>query len=191
MPTDQSKSETASQERSPQLSNLEDKFVTASKTVYEMASADLNVSNFQLHVLEQLTNAGRIDPKTSKQIKLCFQEALTNSLDHGNLELESVWKEEIDENGIDRYEKIRRERLANSQFGSRLIFIDAEFDGSKLAIVIKDQGKGFDINKKVKEASDNQDNHGRGLFLMKEILDNVTYAKGGTEVLLIKNIKNK
>jgi anti-sigma regulatory factor (Ser/Thr protein kinase) len=171
--------------------NCEDRFVTASKTVYEMSSADLDVANFQLHVLEQLTNAERIDKKTANQIKVCIQEALTNSLDHGNLELDSIWKEEIDEEGIDRYSKVRKERLADGRYASRLIFIDAEFDGSKLQVMIKDQGKGFDITKKIKEAKDNQDNHGRGLLLMKEILDKISFSKGGTEVLLVKTINNK
>ena len=156
-----------------------------------MTSADLDVSSFQLHVLEQLSNAGRIDEKTARQIKLCIQEALTNSLDHGNLELESVWKEDIDEQGIDKYTKVRKERLADRQFANRLIFIDADFDGTQLAVMIKDQGKGFDISKKTKEAKDNQDNHGRGLFLLNEILDDISFSKGGTEVLLVKSLKNR
>lgn len=175
--------------KSEYLSSLEDKFVTASRTVYEMTSAELDVSKFRLHVLEQLINAGRIDLITANRLKLCFQEALTNSLDHGNLELESGWKDEVDENGLDKYTKIRKSRLQDDKFSTRLIFIDAEFDGSRLSVMIKDQGKGFDITKKIKEAKDNQDNHGRGLFLMNRILDEVSYRKGGTEVLLVKNIK--
>lgn len=171
--------------------HLEDKFLTASKAVYEMTSSDLDIASFKLHILDQLTNSGRIDDNTASRIKLCFQEALTNSLDHGNLELESKWKDQLDENGIDLYSKKRQERLADAKYSSRIIFVDAEFDGSKLQIVIKDQGKGFDTNKQIREAAKNMDNHGRGLFLMNKILDQVVYSKGGTEVLLVKKINGR
>lgn len=158
---------------------------------YEMTCKGVTENSFNLHVLEELINSGEIDQEIGCKIKLCFQEALTNSLDHGNLELESRWKEELDEDGIDRYAKERQRRLDDPEYANKLLFITSNFDGVELAIKIKDQGHGFDFTKERKELRDNKDNHGRGLYIMHEIMDQIVFSKGGTEVLMIKRIEKK
>ena len=56
------------------------------------------------------------------------------------------------------------------------------------AIFIRDQGRGFDPNTVPDPTEDESKlrSHGRGVFLMKELMDHVAYRKGGTEVLLVR-----
>ena len=80
----------------------------------------------------------------------------------------------------------RRERIKDPEYGARLIFITTEFDGSRLLIRIKDQGKGFDVAKQKKKSKAELECHGRGLPIMDKVLDELKYSHGGTEVTLVK-----
>jgi serine/threonine-protein kinase RsbW len=64
--------------------------------------------------------------------------------------------------------------------------------GEEISIVVTDQGKGFDFEKIVGNGitSDPAADHGRGIQLMKAYMDNVHFARGGSEVRLRKHSPN-
>jgi len=88
-----------------------------------------------------------------------------------------------------------REALANAIFHGnegepqrpvRLRVYGSETVG--MIIAIRDEGVGFDPGG-VPDPTVGEyrlRNHGRGLFLMRELMDHVRYLKGGREVLLFK-----
>jgi serine/threonine-protein kinase RsbW len=55
-----------------------------------------------------------------------------------------------------------------------------------LLITVRDTGSGFDPEKVPDPRSEDRLSlaHGRGLFLMRELMDRVEYRRGGSEVLL-------
>jgi len=61
-------------------------------------------------------------------------------------------------------------------------------DSSAITIVIRDPGPGFDTAAAGDSAEDgtNLTQHGRGIFLMRSLMDEVHYRRGGSEVELKK-----
>lgn len=77
----------------------------------------------------------------------------------------------------------------NRQQPSKPVHITCRFEPmSCVSIVVKDQGEGFDP-KAVPDPTrpDNvESEHGRGILMMKTVMDEVYYEKNGTEIHLVK-----
>jgi len=63
--------------------------------------------------------------------------------------------------------------------------------GSAVLIVVRDEGDGFDPEQvpDPRNADRMHLHHGRGLLLMRELMDHVEYRKDGREVLLFKSYR--
>jgi anti-sigma regulatory factor (Ser/Thr protein kinase) len=71
---------------------------------------------------------------------------------------------------------------------SKIIRCSVDVDGEAVTIVIKDPGEGFDTSAATDVSDDgiNLTNHGRGIFLMRGLMDEVSYSHGGSEIRLKK-----
>lgn len=95
-------------------------------------------------------------------IKLCVEEAVRNAMVHGNLS--------------DKRKKV-----------SALLRVDH----GKAFIEITDEGRGFD-HKKVPdptEADNMLRNSGRGVYLIKNLMDSVEYKGSGNKLVMMKRLK--
>ncbi len=99
------------------------------------------------------------------------------------------------EDVMDDMEIVLREGLANAALHGNLaaagksVFLRCY--GSReqgLWIVIRDEGSGFDPDSVPDPREEDRRllHHGRGIFLMQQLVDEVEYRKGGTELLLYK-----
>ena len=87
-----------------------------------------------------------------------------------------------------------QEALANAVFHgckddpSKAIYCAVEIDPAGVTIIIRDPGPGFDVEAVTQptEAGANTSEHGRGICLMRSLMDEVTYQRGGAEVQLRK-----
>jgi serine/threonine-protein kinase RsbW len=63
-----------------------------------------------------------------------------------------------------------------------------EVDSGAFTIIVRDPGPGFDVDAATQstEAGVNFTTHGRGICLMRSLMDEVVYRKGGSEVQLRK-----
>lgn len=77
----------------------------------------------------------------------------------------------------------------NRQQPTKPVYITCRFEPmSCVSIVVKDQGEGFDP-KTVPDPTRLENverEHGRGILMMKTVMDEVYYEKGGTEIHLVK-----
>lgn len=161
---------------------------TPFRTQHILRSDELASKRFALTVVDELVESGKLDQRSRQQIELAFQEALSNSLEHGNLELNSAWREEVDSKGVDRYATTRAIRLRDPVFGGRKLTIVIECDCDLLEIRIGDEGPGFVPRPRPIQAGDTLSS-GRGLTLIEECLDEVRYERGGREVVMRKKLK--
>ena len=71
---------------------------------------------------------------------------------------------------------------------SKIISCSVEVDRSAITITIRDPGPGFDVDAVTQssEAGTNMTDHGRGIALMRSVMDEVAYRNGGSEVRLRK-----
>jgi serine/threonine-protein kinase RsbW len=96
-----------------------------------------------------------------KFMRLVLEEALSNAMEHGN-----------------KFDH------------SKTILIEVEITGSRLVIRVRDRGKGFDHNNVPDPTSEEAlwKRRGRGIFLMRKLMDEVTYSRNGSEITLLKNL---
>lgn len=87
-----------------------------------------------------------------------------------------------------------REALANAvlhgnrQDSKKRVHISCEIQfGGEVSIVVRDEGKGFDLAKVPDPTTINKiEGHGRGIYLMMALMDEVHFGRGGTEVHMRK-----
>ena len=71
---------------------------------------------------------------------------------------------------------------------SKNVFCRVEVDADAFTITVRDPGPGFDVDAATQatEAGANFTTHGRGICLMRSLMDEVVYRKGGSELQLRK-----
>ncbi|KAA1156602.1 fused response regulator/phosphatase [Pseudoalteromonas fuliginea] len=111
-------------------------------------------------------------------IFLLLSEAYNNSLDHGVLGLDSNIK--LQEDGFFKYYEMREKALA--VLSDAMIIIDMRYcpDTLSLYFIICDSGRGFNRGESALSATNSE--FGRGLSLLKEIAEKVTYNASGNQV---------
>jgi anti-sigma regulatory factor (Ser/Thr protein kinase) len=164
------------------------KNIQEERTSYVISSEALGGNLLPLEIVEKLQLAGRLDTTTARRIVVAFQEAITNSHLHGNLALESQWKEDFDRDGVDRFSVMQKERLTDVFYSRKKLVVEINFADDELTIRIRDEGEGFAVGS-VETSSDKPFLAGRGLTLMRWGMDSVTFNDQGNEVVLKKQIR--
>ncbi|CAN5354535.1 response regulator [soil metagenome] len=138
---------------------------------------------------EDLRAMGLCDSAGVTQVGVAIEEALLNSIYHGNLQLSSALHK-VDENGL---KELVEQRLATPAYCNRGLRVYANVTRNEATYVIFDQGSGFDISKLPDPADTaNMDkSSGRGIVLMQMFMDKVTYSANGTQVTMEKKRERK
>ncbi len=123
--------------------------------------------------------------RESFRVAVALEEALSNAIVHGNLEVGSNLRERDD----NAYEELIAVRLNQMPYRSRRVRIAATFTACKAVFVIRDEGPGFDTAKQTDptDLANLARPHGRGLLLMRELVDEVRYNARGNQVTLVKH----
>lgn len=104
-------------------------------------------------------------PEKAEHVELSLREALVNAILHGN-----------------RADPAKKVMVA--------CFCECEANGG-LLLVVRDEGAGFDPSDvpDPTQAQSIDSEHGRGIFIMRQFMDEVNYRTGGREVELRKRRK--
>ena len=97
-------------------------------------------------------------------VRLCLEEALVNAMKYGNN---------------------LQKHLA--------VELTVEYDKHSILIEVKDHGHGFDL-KGIADCTHEDNllkNHGRGVFLIHQLMDDVRYNKKGNGLLMVKFLKKE
>lgn len=126
-----------------------------------------------------------IDELELIQIGIALGEAIRNAIDHGNLELDSELKS-MDEGEFERLAEYRSTRApwCHRSVGVRVVETPAE-----IRFTIRDDGPGFDVEKLDYDPTSPENlsrPHGRGLFLIREFMDDVSFNEQGNEITLTR-----
>jgi anti-sigma regulatory factor (Ser/Thr protein kinase) len=127
---------------------------------------------------------GVCDDADRLRLAIALEEALTNALFHGNLELTS----ELRDNDAEAYAAEVARRRTTSPFADRRVYVDSRLTRDQALFVVRDQGPGFDPAKLPNpldpECFDKAG--GRGILLMRTFMDEVSFSAAGNEVTLMK-----
>ncbi len=133
------------------------------KTIAEQTiPSDLSrVSGLVDPVVEKLQALG-LDEGTVFNMKLCFHEAVVNAINHGNKGNKAL-----------------------------TVHVAVKADAQELVFEVTDQGKGFDHHALPDPTSEENIGkyHGRGIYLMKTMMDRVMFLNEGRTVKMVKLLK--
>jgi len=126
---------------------------------YKINSDFKNILPVTLEIFQKLKSKG-IKEDVLFDIRLCLEEAVVNAIKHGNKENRK-----------------------------KQVLINVGLVKNAIKITVKDQGKGFDYKyvaspvkgKNIKKPS------GRGIFLIKKLMDTVQFSDGGSAIKMIKS----
>jgi len=128
---------------------------------YKVNSDLKNILPVALEIFQKLKSEG-IKEDILFDVRLCLEEAVINAIKHGNKEDKK-----------------------------KQVYINVGLTNHAIKISVKDQGKGFDykdIASPVKEKNIKKPS-GRGIFLIKKLMDRVEFSDGGSKIKMVKSTK--
>jgi anti-sigma regulatory factor (Ser/Thr protein kinase) len=120
---------------------------------------------------------------------VALNEALRNAIYHGNLEIPPEQLRQAREKLLEgETDEFLEQRRLQPPFRDRRISVKASLFPDEVRLVVRDQGPGFDVssvpNLDDREALELE--RGRGISLMRTLMDEVIFNDKGNEVTLIK-----
>jgi CheY-like chemotaxis protein/anti-sigma regulatory factor (Ser/Thr protein kinase) len=147
--------------------------------------SDLQLIRVIAGYLQQLLRCMPLGDETERlRVGIAVEEALKNAYYHGSLEVSTGtgWPNRK------MMPQLVEARQAEEPYRNRKIFVEASVSRAEARFTIRDEGPGFDVAK-LPAATDNINlapTSGRGLALMRTIMDEVLFNAVGNEVTLIK-----
>ena len=113
-------------------------------------------------IIAQLSFEASLTEEEVSNIRLVLEESLTNAIKHGN------------------------------KFDPSLkVDVTVDHQDGRLTIIVRDQGRGFDFDNvqdpTLLEGRTTRTS-GRGVYLIKKIMDEVTFGDGGREIKMVKEL---
>ncbi len=119
-----------------------------------------------------------------------LQHAATNAIYRGNLELtREQWQQSSSDEEHDiAPPAIVSERMESAPYKDRKIHYDARLMRDLIRIAIRDEGPGFDTSHFSSDSNPQplSTDSGRGLVLIRNFMDKVTFNAKGNEVIMVK-----
>jgi len=161
--------------------------VHAEQTLVRLPSRPHWVESTVEYLRQKAILCGACQESRSAKLLLALQEALTNAVVHGNLELSSELKERDDNS----FAQALASRAADPKLAGRLVDVLVDYDGRRCRWIITDQGKGFDVDAVMHRLESDDPEvmlaSGRGILIMRSFLDGVKYEQGGRRLILTMN----
>jgi CheY-like chemotaxis protein/anti-sigma regulatory factor (Ser/Thr protein kinase) len=133
---------------------------------------------------EHITRLKLCDQSGLILVGVALHEALTNAIFHGNLECSSQLREKDEKS----YHELAAQRRAEEPYKSRRVYVRAELSRVEATFVVRDEGPGFDPSSlpDPTDPSNLEKVSGRGLFLIRTFMDQVTHNEIGNQITMAK-----
>lgn len=114
--------------------------------------------------IEHFLRSKGVDDSNIFDIRLCLEEAVKNSIIHGNKNNKDL-----------------------------PVFITYSLDKDRFSVEIEDRGKGFDPDKVPDPTTEKNllKAGGRGVFIIQKLMDEVKYNCSGTKTFMVKSVRKR
>ncbi|MFN0051525.1 MAG: response regulator [Planctomycetales bacterium] len=142
------------------------------------------ISPLSSHLYHAVADVWGVPPSGLLQLCMALEEALTNALYHGNLELSS----ELRQCGREDYWQLASQRCRLPPYCHRRVYVAGTITKPEARFTIRDEGRGFDpAGLRDPTAAENLESvSGRGVMLMRAFMSEVSYNPSGNEVTMVK-----
>lgn len=142
------------------------------------AAFRLPVANAFVEAVDQRL---QLDDDLRVRMLTVLHEAVINAVLHGNLGLGSSLRDNLAQ--MARLQRIIERRLADTEFGGRMVFVEASWTPAMLHLLVRDCGEGFarDVAFGIPEADGRGPRRcGRGLCIIEQLSHSVEYLNNGS-----------
>jgi anti-sigma regulatory factor (Ser/Thr protein kinase) len=159
-------------------------YLETSESVYVLANDLTLIKSLINHLQQELRCLPLADETERLRVGLALEEALKNAYYHGSLEV-GASRGASDSHD---FEERAQQRLWKEPYRDRIIRVTAKIARDEAVFVIHDEGPGFDVANLPSATALPDDEHGkgRGITLMRTIMDEVRFNAKGNEVTLVK-----
>lgn len=160
------------------LTSVESRFVLENDITY--------IPPLISYLQEQMATMRLFNESQLIRIGMALCEALTNAIHHGNLELDSEWRQDSEAT----YYQIAEERRYLKPYSERRVRMVASLSEQEARFVIDDEGPGFAVDEVLDPTDEiNMDRMGgRGLLLIQSFMDQVQHNAVGNSITMIKHV---
>ncbi len=143
------------------------------------------IAGFMKLVQELLSGVGLWDETGLVQVSIALQEAVSNAVFHGNLEVSSTHRQTDDR----IFSELALQRRQIEPYRARRVRIHVQLDRDAARFSVSDDGPGFDVSLLHRPVDPEDLNRigGRGLLLIRTFMDEVTFNSHGNQIIMIKN----
>jgi DNA-binding response OmpR family regulator len=168
---------------------------------HQLSQAELEFEFLPMHFLEtDITNTltmmfqqyFELNAYFVNEITLCLEEMLNNAFIHGTLNLEEKTRQ-LDHFNYKAYVKQAIER---EDISSKRITLKVKLNRQDrfLQLIVTDQGKGFNYHPWLEHSREdlqkNLTTHGRGIGLIKLLVDDIQFLNDGRTIMIRKKLDN-
>lgn len=135
-------------------------------------------------IQQHMAVATRFTSVDATRVGVALSEALTNAINHGNLELDSDLRQEDER----IYHALGEKRRVEFPYKDRRTYIAVTMTDEDLDFRIRDEGPGFDTAKVLAklECPDLDRVGGRGILLIQSFMDTLSFNETGNEIRFSK-----
>ncbi len=140
------------------------------------------------YIFANVRDCWQMEGAQLNDVKVALYEVLLNAFEHGNLQVDKECKERCLVLGHSVYRKYLLEQMEDVANRGKSITIFASIDAIRLEVSVLDEGPGFDYSS-VNEDLDPESfmrMYGRGLFLVKNLMDEVSFNERGNLLRFLK-----
>jgi CheY-like chemotaxis protein len=161
--------------------------MVSARAEYVLDNGGMLVPSLVKQLQAWVVRMGIGDEGDAMQVGVALQEALTNAMHHGNLEVDSKLRDP----DLGVYHEAIRKRAMVPPYRDRRVYVTVSYSRTEAAFVIRDEGPGFDPTglPDPRDPANLARVSGRGVLLMRAFMDEVRFNERGNEVTLVKRAK--
>jgi CheY-like chemotaxis protein len=158
--------------------------LTRTEIAFELGNDKALIGPLVGYLQESVTALGLCNDGDRVRVGVALEEALSNALYHGNLEVDSALREQ----DFQAFYSLADERARSAPFVERRIRVAARLSRDEAVFVVRDEGPGFDPSSlpDPTDPANLEKLSGRGVLLMRTFMDQVQFNDTGNEVTMIK-----
>lgn len=157
---------------------------------FSFRSDELDIPGMVAHLTDRLVPMGFASSSNVDVLGMAYHEALVNALEHGNLEMDSKLKGDFF-SSKDPYTTLLQERMEDNRYASRRVDVMVDATPDRFEVVVTDDGPGFDTEALPEISDDTLSRYcGRGLALIRMIMDEVTHNEKGNQIRMLLRKKS-
>jgi CheY-like chemotaxis protein/anti-sigma regulatory factor (Ser/Thr protein kinase) len=162
------------------------KYTTSARHQFNLENDQTLIQNVIDFSGQIMTNLGLGDQSTQRHCAVALEEAMINAIFHGNLEMNGLQVQEARRAMHDGLvSEFYKERCQQSPYCKRRLQVGLKFSRTKIEMVVRDAGPGFDAAGKLENAvelSQLSGAGGRGLTLIRSFMHDVKFNEDGNEI---------